>query len=244
VRLQNAVRIADQPGMATISAFRSAVLLLLTMVLSVSVARAESAAKQRTLQPVAYYDVDEVMREAHGLDPAWQRVAAIEERSAVESATLRSEVDELRTLLADETVRDPQRRVFETQLAERTIALLLLRSDSMRDIAAARLAVVDDVDLRIAAAVGRLAREQGHLVVIRTDRATRVLDADAIDLTSQVVAELGREVADTRPTREPAPAEPRPSEQRRTRLQACAGERPSAIGTAACAASDPADSGS
>jgi hypothetical protein len=246
VRLQGAVRIADQPGMATISAFRSAVLLLVTMAVSVPAARAGDPVALRALQPVAYYDVDAVVREARTLDPAWRRVTAVEERYVAESAPLRSEIDELRTLLEDRTLHDPQRRVFETQLAQRTIALMLLRTDSMRDMAAAKDVMVDDVEVRVAAAVARLAREQGHLVVIRTDRATRVLDADAIDLTAQVIAELEREAADSHPTREPAPApqQPRPSEQRRTRLQTCAGERPSAIGTAACASSDPADSGS
>ena len=246
VRLQSAVRIADQLGMATIRVLRSAVLLLATLAIALPAAGAGPADTLRAPQPVAFYDVDVVVREAHALDPQWHRATAVEERYVAESAPLRSELDELRTLLHDTSLRDPQRRALETQLAQRTIALLLLRADSMRDIAAAKEAVIDDVELRISAAVARIAREQGHLVVIRTDRATRVLDEDAIDLTPQVIAEIERTAAEARPTREPAPApqEPRPSEQRRTRLQTCAAERPSAIGTAACATSEATDSGS
>lgn len=224
VRLQRAVRIADQDGMATISAFRSAAALLGTLL--VLAARPSAADPLRAPQPVAYYDVDAVVREAHALAPQWRRVAAVEERYVAESASLRAEVNELRTLLADRAVVDPQRRVFETQLAERTIALLVLRSDGMHEVAQAKASAVDDVEQRIAAAVARLARDEGYAVVIRTDRATRVLDDDAVDLTPRVIAELEREAGATQETREPAPApeEPRPSERRRTRTQSCAGD--------------------
>lgn len=207
--------------MATISASRSALLLLVAA--SVLAAGPAGAADLRAQQPVAYYDADAVARDARALEPEWRRVAAVEERFVVESAPLRAEVDELRTLLGDAALTDPQRRVFETQLAQRTIALLLLRADGMRDIAQAQGRVLDDVRSRITGAVARVARENGYLVVIRTDRATRVLDDDAIDLTPRVIAELDREAGSTRETREsaPAPQEPQPGERRRTRMQSC-----------------------
>lgn len=223
--------------MATISAFRTGLLLLATA--SVLVAAPASSQDLRAPQPVAYYDVETVVREAHALDPEWQRVAAVEERYVAESATLRAEVNELRTLLGapDANLSDTQRRVFETQLAQRTIALLVLRTDSMRDVAAAKSVAVGDVDRRIARTVARLAREKGYAVVIRTDADTRVLDDDAVDLTPQVVAELDRELT---PAREPAPPaeEPQLDEQRLLRMQTCARD---VSARAACA---DADSGS
>ncbi len=221
--------------MATISGFRSAAFLLVTMIL---LGAGPSAADPlRAPQPVAYYDVDRVVREAQALDPQWREVAAVEERCDAESASLRAEVDELRTLLADRAVVDPQRRVFETQLAERTIALLVLRSDGMREIARARTTAIGDVERRINAVVGQLARDEGYTVVIRTDRATRVLDADAIDLTPRVIEAIDRTAAGTQETREPAPApqDPRPSERRRRALQSCGAD------AGAC---PPADAGS
>lgn len=209
--------------MATISAFRSGLLLLAAA--SVLAAAPASSQDLRASHPVAFYDVETVVREAHALDPQWQRVAAIEERYVAESSPLRAEVDELRTLLGarDANLSDTQRRVFETQLAQRTIALLVLRTEGMRDVAAAKSVAVGDVDRRIATAVARLAREKGYAVVIRTDADTRVLDEDAVDLTPQVVAELDRELM---PVREPAPApeEPQPDERHPMRVQACAAE--------------------
>jgi Skp family chaperone for outer membrane proteins len=228
------VRIADQDGMATISAFRTGLLLLATA--SVLVAAPASSQDLRAPQPVAYYDVETVVREAHALDPEWQRVAAVEERYVAESASLRAEVNELRTLLGapDANLSDTQRRVFETQLAQRTIALLVLRTDSMRDVAAAKSVAVGDVDRRIARTVARLAREKGYAVVIRTDADTRVLDDDAVDLTPQVVAELDRELVQTREA-VPEPQEPQMDEQRLLRMQTCA--RDVSVG-AACADAD------
>lgn len=207
--------------MATISAFRSAAFLLAMMILLG--AGASAADPLRAPQPVAYYDVDRVVRDAEALGPETRQVAALEQRYDAEAAPLRAEVDELRTLLADRAVVDPQRRVLETQLAERTLALLILRTEGMREIARARtLAATGDVERRIAAVVARLARDEGYLVVIRTDRATRVLDRDAIDLTPRVIEALDR-TAGTQETREPVPVpqEPRPSERRRTRTQSC-----------------------
>lgn len=220
--------------MATISAFRTGLLLLATA--SVLVAAPASSQDLRAPQPVAYYDVETVVREAHALDPEWQRVAAVEERYVAESATLRAEVNELRTLLGapDANLSDTQRRVFETQLAQRTIALLVLRTDSMRDVAAAKSVAVGDVDRRIARTVARLAREKGYAVVIRTDADTRVLDDDAVDLTPQVVAELDRELVQTREA-VPEPQEPQMDEQRLLRMQTCA--RDVSVG-AACADAD------
>jgi hypothetical protein len=126
--------------------------------------------------------------------------------------------------------------VSETQLAQRTIALLLLRADGLRDIAYEKDRVLDDVRSRITGAVARVAHANGYLVVIRTDRVTRVLDADAIDLTPRVIAELDREVGATQETREPAPApapqEPQPAERRRTRMQSCSDD------SVACASGD------
>lgn len=223
--------------MATISAFRTGLLLLATA--SVLVAAPASSQDLRAPHPVAYYDVETVVREAHALDPEWQRVAAVEERYVAESASLRAEVNELRTLLGapDANLSDTQRRVFETQLAQRTIALLVLRTDSMRDVAAAKSVAVGDVDRRIARTVARLAREKGYAVVIRTDADTRVLDDDAVDLTPQVVAELDRELVQTREA-VPEPQEPQMDEQRLLRMQTCARD---VSARAACA---DADSGS
>lgn len=220
--------------MATISAFRTGLLLLATA--SVLVAAPASSQDLRAAHPVAYYDVETVVREAHALDPEWQRVAAVEERYVAESASLRAEVNELRTLLGapDANLSDTQRRVFETQLAQRTIALLVLRTDSMRDVAAAKSVAVGDVDRRIARTVARLAREKGYAVVIRTDADTRVLDDDAVDLTPQVVAELDRELVQTREA-VPEPQEPQMDEQRLLRMQTCA--RDVSVG-AACADAD------
>ncbi|MFN8602045.1 MAG: OmpH family outer membrane protein [Candidatus Binatia bacterium] len=220
--------------MATISAFRTGLLLLATA--SVLVAAPASSQDLRAPHPVAYYDVETVVREAHALDPEWQRVAAVEERYVAESASLRAEVNELRTLLGapDANLSDTQRRVFETQLAQRTIALLVLRTDSMRDVAAAKSVAVGDVDRRIARTVARLAREKGYAVVIRTDADTRVLDDDAVDLTPQVVAELDRELVQTREA-VPEPQEPQMDEQRLLRMQTCA--RDVSVG-AACADAD------
>ena len=220
--------------MATISAFRTGLLLLATA--SVLVAAPASSQDLRAPHPVAYYDVETVVREAHALDPEWQRVAAVEERYVAESASLRAEVNELRTLLGapDASLSDTQRRVFETQLAQRTIALLVLRTDSMRDVAAAKSVAVGDVDRRIARTVARLAREKGYAVVIRTDADTRVLDDDAVDLTPQVVAELDRELVQTREA-VPEPQEPQMDEQRLLRMQTCA--RDVSVG-AACADAD------
>ena len=220
--------------MATISAFRTGLLLLATA--SVLVSAPASSQDLRAPHPVAYYDVETVVREAHALDPEWQRVAAVEERYVAESASLRAEVNELRTLLGapDANLSDTQRRVFETQLAQRTIALLVLRTDSMRDVAAAKSVAVGDVDRRIARTVARLAREKGYAVVIRTDADTRVLDDDAVDLTPQVVAELDRELVQTREA-VPEPQEPQMDEQRLLRMQTCA--RDVSVG-AACADAD------
>ena len=220
--------------MATISAFRTGLLLLATA--SVLVAAPASSQDLRAPHPVAYYDVETVVREAHALDPEWQRVAAVEERYVAESASLRAEVNELRTLLGapDANLSDTQRRVFETQLAQRTIALLVLRTDSMRDVAAAKSVAVGDVDRRIARTVARLAREKGYAVVIRTDAGTRVLDDDAVDLTPQVVAALDRELTQTREPA-PEPQEPQMDEQRLLRMQTCA--RDVSVG-AACADAD------
>ena len=220
--------------MATISAFRTGLLLLATA--SVLVAAPASSQDLRAPHPVAYYDVETVVREAHALDPEWQRVAAVEERYVAESASLRAEVNELRTLLGapDANLSDTQRRVFETQLAQRTIALLVLRTDSLRDVAAAKSVAVGDVDRRIARTVARLAREKGYAVVIRTDADTRVLDDDAVDLTPQVVAELDRELVQTREA-VPEPQEPQMDEQRLLRMQTCA--RDVSVG-AACADAD------
>lgn len=218
--------------MATISAFRSSLLLLVAAsVLATVPAAAEDL---RAPHPVAYYDVDSVVREARALDPAWRRVAALEDGYVAESAPLRAEVDELRTIVRDRSLPDAQRRVFEAELAQRTIALLVLRTESMREIVRTKEAVVGDVDHDITAAVARVAREQGYVVVIRTDRDTRVLDEDAIDLTPHVVAELDRAAAATRNAAVPAPApqEPQPDERHRTRMQACAGD---AAANAACA---------
>ena len=220
--------------MATISAFRAGLLLLAAA--SVLAAAPASSQDLRAAHPVAYYDVETVVREAHALDPEWQRVAAVEERYVAESASLRAEVNELRTLLGapDANLSDTQRRVFETQLAQRTIALLVLRTDSMRDVAAAKSVAVGDVDRRIARTVARLAREKGYAVVIRTDADTRVLDDDAVDLTPQVVAELDRELVQTREA-VPEPQEPQMDEQRLLRMQTCA--RDVSVG-AACADAD------
>ena len=220
--------------MATISAFRAGLLLLVAA--SVLAAAPASSQDLRAAHPVAYYDVETVVREAHALDPEWQRVAAVEERYVAESASLRAEVNELRTLLGapDANLSDTQRRVFETQLAQRTIALLVLRTDSMRDVAAAKSVAVGDVDRRIARTVARLAREKGYAVVIRTDADTRVLDDDAVDLTPQVVAELDRELVQTREA-VPEPQEPQMDEQRLLRMQTCA--RDVSVG-AACADAD------
>ena len=220
--------------MATISAFRAGLLLLAAA--SVLAAAPASSQDLRAAHPVAYYDVETVVREAHALDPEWQRVAAVEERYVAESASLRAEVNELRTLLGapDANLSDTQRRVFETQLAQRTIALLVLRTDSMRDVAAAKSVAVGDVDRRIARTVARLAREKGYAVVIRTDAGTRVLDDDAVDLTPQVVAALDRELTQTREPA-PEPQEPQMDEQRLLRMQTCA--RDVSVG-AACADAD------
>ena len=220
--------------MATISAFRAGLLLLAAA--SVLAAAPASSQDLRAAHPVAYYDVETVVREAHALDPEWQRVAAVEERYVAESASLRAEVNELRTLLGapDANLSDTQRRVFETQLAQRTIALLVLRTDSMRDVAAAKSVAVGDVDRRIARTVARLAREKGYAVVIRTDADTRVLDDDAVDLTPQVVAALDRELTQTREPA-PEPQEPQMDEQRLLRMQTCA--RDVSVG-AACADAD------
>lgn len=220
--------------MATISAFRAGLLLLVAA--SVLAAAPASSQDLRAAHPVAYYDVETVVREAHALDPEWQRVAAVEERYVAESASLRAEVNELRTLLGapDANLSDTQRRVFETQLAQRTIALLVLRTDSMRDVAAAKSVAVGDVDRRIARTVARLAREKGYAVVIRTDAGTRVLDDDAVDLTPQVVAALDRELTQTREPA-PEPQEPQMDEQRLLRMQTCA--RDVSVG-AACADAD------
>ena len=220
--------------MATISAFRTGLLLLAAA--SVLAAAPASSQDLRAAHPVAYYDVETVVREAHALDPEWQRVAAVEERYVAESASLRAEVNELRTLLGapDANLSDTQRRVFETQLAQRTIALLVLRTDSMRDVAAAKSVAVGDVDRRIARTVARLAREKGYAVVIRTDAGTRVLDDDAVDLTPQVVAALDRELTQTREPA-PEPQEPQMDEQRLLRMQTCA--RDVSVG-AACADAD------
>ena len=144
--------------MATISAFRSALLLLATA--SVLAAGPAAADDLRSPRPVAYYDVDSVVREARALDPAWRRVAALEDGYVVESAPLRAEVDELRTLVRDRSLPDAQRRVFETELAQRTIALLVLRTESMREIVREKAAVVGDVDHDITAAVARVARRR------------------------------------------------------------------------------------
>ena len=220
--------------MATISAFRAGLLLLVAA--SVLAAAPASSQDLRAAHPVAYYDVETVVREAHALDPEWQRVAAVEERYVAESASLRAEVNELRTLLGapDANLSDTQRRVFETQLAQRTIALLVLRTDSLRDVAAAKSVAVGDVDRRIARTVARLAREKGYAVVIRTDAGTRVLDDDAVDLTPQVVAALDRELTQTREPA-PEPQEPQMDEQRLLRMQTCA--RDVSVG-AACADAD------
>ena len=220
--------------MATISAFRAGLLLLAAA--SVLAAAPASSQDLRAAHPVAYYDVETVVREAHALDPEWQRVAAVEERYVAESASLRAEVNELRTLLGapDANLSDTQRRVFETQLAQRTIALLVLRTDSLRDVAAAKSVEVGDVDRRIARTVARLAREKGYAVVIRTDAGTRVLDDDAVDLTPQVVAALDRELTQTREPA-PEPQEPQMDEQRLLRMQTCA--RDVSVG-AACADAD------
>ena len=220
--------------MATISAFRAGLLLLAAA--SVLAAAPASSQDLRAAHPVAYYDVETVVREAHALDPEWQRVAAVEERYVAESASLRAEVNELRTLLGapDANLSDTQRRVFETQLAQRTIALLVLRTDSLRDVAAAKSVAVGDVDRRIARTVARLAREKGYAVVIRTDAGTRVLDDDAVDLTPQVVAALDRELTQTREPA-PEPQEPQMDEQRLLRMQTCA--RDVSVG-AACADAD------
>ena len=220
--------------MATISAFRAGLLLLVAA--SVLAAAPASSQDLRAAHPVADYDVETVVREAHALDPEWQRVAAVEERYVAESASLRAEVNELRTLLGapDANLSDTQRRVFETQLAQRTIALLVLRTDSMRDVAAAKSVAVGDVDRRIARTVARLAREKGYAVVIRTDAGTRVLDDDAVDLTPQVVAALDRELTQTREPA-PEPQEPQMDEQRLLRMQTCA--RDVSVG-AACADAD------
>lgn len=221
VRLQSAVRIADQLGMATISAFRSALCLLATVSAMLAAAPALSQ-DLRAPHPVAYYDVETVVREAHALDPQWRRVAAVEERYVTESAPLRADVDELRTLLgaSDANLSETQRRVFETQLAQRTIALLVLRTESMREVASVKHVAVGDVDRRIAATVARLAREKGYAVIIRTDADTRVLDEDAVDLTPQVVAELDRELT---PASEPAPVprDPQPLDPHLMRVQTC-----------------------
>lgn len=148
------IRALDQPDPPS---------LLLLLSACVPAAAPASSQDLRAPHPVAYYDVETVVREARALDPAWQRVAAVEERFVAESAPLRTEVNELRTLLGvrDANLADAQRRVFETQLAQRTIALLVLRTESMRDIAAAKSGAVGDVDRRIATAVARVAREQG-----------------------------------------------------------------------------------
>lgn len=213
--------------MATISAFRST-LCLLVGVSAMLAAAPVSAQDLRAPHPVAYYDVDTVVREAHALDPEWQRVAAVEQRYTAESAPLRADVDELRTLLGarDANLTDAQRRVFETQLAQRTIALLVLRSESLREVAAVKSAAVDDVDRRIARTVARVARAQGYAVVVRTDADTRVVDDDAVDLTPHVVAELDREAA---AASAPAPPEPQPVDPDLLRVQTCAADASAAV---------------
>ena len=228
--------------MATIIASRSTRLHLLLCCFATATALGPgraTAGDLRTPQPVAYYDVDVVARDARALEPEWRRAVAVEERLVAESAPLRAQVAELRTLLGDAALADRQRRVFETQLAQRTIALLLLRADGMRDIAQAKALALDDVEERITAAVARVARENGYVIVIRTDRATRVLDRDAIDLTPRVIAELDRAAGTTQETRAPAPApaprEPGLAERLRTRGQACDGP---AAASAACASAD------
>lgn len=172
---------------------------------------------------VAFYDADAVLRDASTAATLRARLDGLQRRYDEAAAPLHGAIDELRVrVAADRGLPDGERRALEAELAQRTIALLVLRTEAAREVRSAEDAAVDDLQQRMAAAVAQVAGERGLAVVIRADRATRVLDEDAVDLTPLVVARVDRDAGVLRETREPEePRRPQPSERRRTRTQSC-----------------------
>lgn len=211
---------AKQPKPRALIRLFAALVASTTLLANALTASADTAAARR---PVGFYDADAVLRAAARTLP---ETAALDELLAsyeAEAAPLQREVDELRAQVsAARESGDADRRTLETQLAHGTIALLIVRAEAREEAAALQEQMRDQLDHRIAAVTSRVASELDLPVVIRTDRFTRVLDEDAIDLTPQIVAAFGRAAIDQ-------PRDEAPSERRRTRLQACA---PDEVGSA------------
>jgi len=205
--------------MATMRSIPRQLLLLLavTAVLATPGGVAAETADARALRGarVAYYDVDAVLRATSSFAPERDQLVQLTDRYESEAAPLRREVHALRAaVLRDRAVPEAERRDLEARLAQRTIALLVVRTEGARALAGARMDLLERLERIIVPAVARIARERGFAVVVRADAGTVVLDENALDLTGFLVAALDGDSDD-------GVERAAPSERRRTRLQSC-----------------------
>ncbi len=175
-------------------------------------------------RPVAFYDGDVVLARAAAIAGADARLVQLVERHAAESTTLRRDVDALRAELAESAERPfAVQRELEARLAQQTVALVVAETEAAEEIERERRRVVERLEGNVAALVARIAREHELPVVVRTDRYTRLLDEDAVDLTDEVLAALDG-AAPHAPDEELPPLRL----HSRTRLQSCAAGTPGA----------------
>jgi Skp family chaperone for outer membrane proteins len=212
------VRSADLVGMVMTRSIPPQLVLLLGVAAFLALpggAAAAPADARGPRAPVAYYDIDAVLRAPSVFASERARLVRLTDRYESEAAALRREVHALRAqVMHDRALPEAERRDLEARLAQRTIALLVARTEDARELARARIELLERIERRIVPAVARIARERGLVVVVRADADTVVLDEDALDLTGFVVDALDDGAADGV---EPAS----PSERRRTRLQSC-----------------------
>jgi Skp family chaperone for outer membrane proteins len=217
------MRRADLLGMATYRIPRAVLVLgALSLTLAAPARGTATEPIDGRAPTVAYYDADAVLGATRTFAAEQSRLDRLAERYAADAAPLQAEVDELRARLRQSVGwSEAVRRALQTQLAARTIALLVRRAEGARELAQVRHAQLAGAEQRIVATVARVAGERALAVVVRTNASTRVLDENAIDLTPLVIAAL-----DGQPS---APPRSEPGERRRLRIQSWAAIEP--IGT-------------